>query len=109
MNEAGGKAGTARALRGLVVASVILPFLVFAGGAWLGWRGTLREATATLQNDSAVSQEQATRVLDSHMLLSGRVNDLIAGLSDEAVIAREHELHDRLQAMIAGYPQVTAV
>ena len=109
MNEAGGKAGTARALRGLVVASIILPLLVFAGGAWLGWRGTLREATATLQNDSAVSQEQATRVLDSHMLLSGRVNDLIAGLSDEAVIAREHELHDRLLAMIAGYPQVTAV
>ena len=43
------------------------------------------------------------------MLLGGRVNDLVAGASDDAVIAREHELHDRLLAMIAGYPQVTAV
>ena len=30
-------------------------------------------------------------------------------MSDDAVIAREHELHDRLLAMMAGYPQVTAV
>jgi signal transduction histidine kinase/ActR/RegA family two-component response regulator len=110
MTEAGAIRGAASwALRGLVVASVMLPLLVFAGGAWLGWRGTLREATATLQNDSAVLQEQATRVFDSHMLLSGRVNDLIAGMNDEALIAREHELHDRLLAMVAGYPQVTAV
>ena len=109
MKETGGKAGAAWTLRGLVVASLVLPLLVFAGGAWLAWRDTLREAASTLQNFSAVSQEQATRVLDSHMLLGGRVNDLVAGASDDAVIAREHELHDRLLAMIAGYPQVTAV
>jgi signal transduction histidine kinase/ActR/RegA family two-component response regulator len=109
MDETGGKSGAAWALRGLVVASIVLPVLVFIGGGWLAWRGTLREATASLQSDLAVSQEQATKVLDSHMLLSGRVNDLVGGLSDDAVIARERELHDRLEAMIAGFPQVTAV
>ncbi len=109
MNETGGKSGAAWALRGLVVASIVLPVLVFIGGGWLAWRGTLREATATLQSDLAVSQEQATKVLDSHIVLGGRVNDLVGGLSDDAVIAREQELHDRLGAMIAGFPQVTAV
>jgi signal transduction histidine kinase/CheY-like chemotaxis protein len=109
MNETGAKSGTIWSLRGLVVASIILPVLVFIGGGWLAWRGTLREATADLQSDLAVAQEQATKVLDSDMLLSGRVNDLVGGLSDDAVIAREQELHDRLGAMIAGFPQVTAV
>jgi signal transduction histidine kinase/CheY-like chemotaxis protein len=109
MNETGAKSGTVWSLRGLVVASIILPVLVLIGGGWLAWRGTLREATADLQSDLAVAQEQATKVLDSDMLLSGRVNDLVGGLSDDAVIAREQELHDRLGAMIAGFPQVTAV
>ena len=109
MNETGAKSGAIWSLRGLVVASIILPVLVFIGGGWLAWRGTLRAATADLQSDLAVAQEQATKVLDSDMLLSGRVNDLVGGLSDDAVIAREQELHDRLGAMIAGFPQVTAV
>ncbi len=109
MNETGGKFGAAWALRGLVVASVVLPVLVFIGGGWLAWRGTLREAMGDLQSDLAVLQEQATKVLDGHMVLSSRVNDLVGGLTDDALIARERELHDRLVAMIAGYPQMTAV
>ena len=37
------------------------------------------------------------------------MNDLLGDLDDDAVIARERELHDRLVAMIAGYSQVTAI
>jgi signal transduction histidine kinase/ActR/RegA family two-component response regulator len=109
MNESSGKAGAPWALWGLVVASVLLPLLVFAGGGWLAWRGTVREANASLESALAVSEEQATRVFDTHVLLGGRVNDLLGDLDDDAVIARERELHDRLAAMIAGYSQVTAI
>jgi signal transduction histidine kinase/CheY-like chemotaxis protein len=93
----------------LVVASVLLPLLVFAGGGFLAWRDTVRDANAGLHSNLAVSSEQATRVLDTHILLGGRVNDLIAGLDDDAITTREGELHDRLAAMIAGYTQVTAI
>ena len=109
MSESNGRAGAPWALRGLVVASVLLPLLVFAGGGWLSWRGTVQEADASLRSALAVSEEQATRVLDTHVLLGGRVNDLLGDLDDDAVIARERELHDRLAAMIAGYSQVTAI
>ncbi len=109
MSESSGRAGAPWALRALVVASVLLPLLVFAGGGWLAWRDTIRDANATLVSALAVSAEQATRVLDTHVLLGNRVNDLLGDLSDDAVIARERELHDRLAAMIAGYSQVTAI
>ena len=109
MSESSGKAGAPWALWGLVVASVLLPLLVFAGGGWLAWRGTVQEANASLASALAVSEEQATRVFDTHVLLGGRVNDLLGDLGDDAVIARERELHDRLAAMIAGYSQVTAI
>ena len=109
MSESSGRAGAPWALWGLVVASVLLPLLVFAGGGWLAWRGTVRDANASLSSALAVSEEQATRVFDTHVLLGGRVNDLLGDLDDDAVIARERELHDRLAAMIAGYSQVTAI
>jgi signal transduction histidine kinase/ActR/RegA family two-component response regulator len=109
MSETSGGSGANRALRGLVAASVVLPLLVFAGGAWLAWDATVRGAKSELQSDLAVAQEQATRVLDTHMLLNGRVNDLIGDMGDEAMVAHERELHDRLAAMIAGYEQVTAI
>jgi signal transduction histidine kinase/ActR/RegA family two-component response regulator len=109
MSETGKRVGAIWALRSLVVACIVLPLLVLVGGGWLAWQGVLHEATTDLLSDLAVSQEQAAKVLDSHMLLSGRVNDLLSDVSDEAVIARERELHNRLGAMIAGFPQVTAV
>ena len=109
MSESSGRTGASWAIRGLVVASVLLPLLVLAGGGWLAWRGTVREANASLQSALAVSDEQAARVFDTHVLLGRRVNDLLGNLSDDAVIEREGELHDRMVAMIAGYSQVTAV
>jgi signal transduction histidine kinase/ActR/RegA family two-component response regulator len=109
MSESSGRAGAPWALRALVLASVLLPLLVFAGGGWLAWRGTVREASENLESALAVSDEQVTRVLDTHILIGHRVNDLLGNLSDDAVIAREGELHDRLAAMIADYGQVTAV
>src|SRR3954447_11781372 len=109
MNDTSNAIGAPWALRAMVAASVLLPLLVLAGGGWLAWRGTVQESNATLRSDLAVSDEQATRVLDTHILLGGRVNDLLGDLSDDAIVARERDLHDRLVAMIAGLRQVTAV
>jgi signal transduction histidine kinase/ActR/RegA family two-component response regulator len=109
MREDVSRTGATWALRGLVVASVVLPLLVLAGGSWLAWRDILHEATVNLLSTLAVSQEQATRVLDTHILLGNRVNDLIGDMSDAAVAARERELHDRLVNMITSLDQVTAV
>ena len=109
MSETSAETKAPWALRGLVVASVVLPLLVLAGGGWLAWRATVRDATDSLVSELAVSQEQATRVLDTHILLSNRINDIVGDMSDDAVIASEQELHNRLRAMIAGYSQVSAV
>jgi signal transduction histidine kinase/ActR/RegA family two-component response regulator len=109
MNESGGKTGAPWALRGMIVASVVLPLLVAAGGGWLAWRATVRDAKESLTSALAVSDEQATRVLDTHVLLGARINDLLGSLTDEEIAARQGELHDRLAAMIAGYSQVTAI
>src|SRR5215469_18352807 len=109
MSDASGATSVPWALRGMVVASIVLPLLVFAGGAWLAWRATQREAIHILRNELAVVAEQTTRVLDTHLLLGRRINDLLGGLSDPAIIEHERDLHDKIAAMIAGLAQVTAI
>jgi signal transduction histidine kinase/ActR/RegA family two-component response regulator len=109
MSEASGRNRVPWALRGMIAASVIVPLLVLAGGSWVAWRDTVAAADAELRGDLAVASEQTARVLDTHVLLGGRVNDLLGNLTDEEVAARELELHDKLVAMIAGYGQITAI
>jgi DNA-binding NarL/FixJ family response regulator len=79
MGETDRKTGALWALRGLVVAAIVLPLLVFIGGGWLAWRGTLREATASLLSNLTVSQEQATKVLDSDTGGSIAIETVLAG------------------------------
>src|SRR5277367_3898622 len=109
MSEASGRNRVPWALRGMIAASVIVPLLVLAGGSWVAWRDTIATADADLRDDLAVASEQTARVLDSHVLLGGRVNDLLGNLTDDEVVAGGQELHDKLVAMIAGYGQITAV
>jgi signal transduction histidine kinase/ActR/RegA family two-component response regulator len=101
--------GAVRAYYGLAAAALVLPLLVFAGGGWLAWQAVLRDARQGLDGALAVSTEQATKVLDTHMLVAARVNDLLGGLDDAAVKAREAQLRDQILAMIHPFPQVTAV
>jgi signal transduction histidine kinase/ActR/RegA family two-component response regulator len=101
--------GAVRVYYGLAVAALLLPLLVLSGGGWLAWQSVLRDARQGLDRALAVSTEQATRVLDTHMLVAARVNDLVGGLDDAAIRSREASLRDQILAMIHPFPQVTAV
>lgn len=101
--------GAVRTYYGLAVAALLLPLLVLSGGAWLAWQSVLRDARQGLDRALAVSTEQATKVLDTHMLVAARVNDLLGGLDDAAIRSREAPLRDQILAMIRPFPQVTAI
>jgi len=45
-------------------------------------------------------------VFETYTLLLKEVTATVAGLSDAEIASREHELHDRLAAMIDVLPQV---
>jgi hypothetical protein len=109
MSEASSRTGVPWALRGMIIASIVVPLLVLIGGGWLAWRGVVANADAELGSALAVAADDATRVLDTHAILGARVNDLLAGLTDDAIAARESEFHNRLAGMITGYAQVTAI
>ena len=98
--------GAIRTLQLLLIASIVAPLLILIGGSYLAYKTTLNHARTDLVETVAIAEENLIKVLDTHALVAARVGDLLAGLSDEQIRAREKELHDRLRLQIADLPQV---
>ena len=77
----------------MLAAAVALPLMLTGVAAWMAWQQAWREASSELIRTADAAAEYARRVLDSLVLRVDRANDLLAGLSDEEVRARETELH----------------
>src|SRR5438045_4256756 len=96
--------GAARMLHLLLIGSILAPALVLLGGGYLGYQRTFEGAQADLAQDTAVAEENVIKVLDTHEIVAARVGDLLAGLSDEEIRAREqgvsrpHQAADRASA-----------
>jgi len=95
-----------RTLRLLLLGSILAPLLVLLGGSYVAYKTTLDHARTDLIETVAIAEENIVKVLDTHALVAARVSDLLGGLSDEAIRAREKELHDSLRLQIADLPQV---
>src|SRR5947209_2606886 len=95
-----------RTLRLLLLGSILAPLLVLVGGSYLAYKTTVDHARTDLIETVAIAEENVIKVLDTHALVAARVSDLLGGLSDEAIRAREKELHDSLRLQIADLPQV---
>jgi PAS domain S-box-containing protein len=92
------------ALQILMAAAVLVPLGILGLGAWLAWEQAWRQAEAELARTADAAAEYAAHLLDGHLLLADRVDDLLRGLTDEEVRRREPELHAVLQRMAAERP-----
>ena len=95
-----------RTLRLLLLGSILAPLLVLVGGSYVAYKTTVDHARTDLIETVAIAEENIIKVLDTHALVAARVSDLLDGLSDEAIRAREKELHDSIRLQIADLPQV---
>ena len=107
---AGGKAvfGAVRMLRILLVGSVVLPLLIGSIGCYYSYHASYGRAAAALAEAAAVAEENTTKILDTHLLAAGRIDDLLRGLSDTEILAREKSLHEQMAKQIENVPQIAA-
>lgn len=87
--------------RGAAVASILVPVLLFAVSATISWRTSLDSTRQRLERTVDILYEHATKVFETQQLAASEVNQLVHGLSDAEIVAREPELHNRLKT-IAG-------
>src|SRR6266702_5078369 len=100
--------GAVRTLRVLLVGTIIVPLLLAAIGGYVSYRASDQAAAGALAEAVAVAEENTTKILDTHMLVAARIDDLLTGLADPQLLAQEKTLHERIAQQIEGLPQVAA-
>ncbi len=93
----------------LLLAAIVLPCVYVAVMAYNDLR--TREATArdVTMRTVRVAEEHALKVFDLSETLDARIVDLVQDLDDESVRKSEADIHDALNTIGGGYPQVAAV
>src|ERR1051326_4606282 len=87
------KYGAIWTLRLLLVGTICAPLLLAVVGGYSSYRASYQEAAAALTKAVAVAEENTTKVLDTHVLVAARIEDLLTGLTDAQVQGKEYELH----------------
>ncbi len=96
-------------LRLLLLGSLVAPAMLVVALGWFTYRAALGDARREAVWTSGVAREHAARVFDAQELVTERVLDLLDGLDDATIRARQSALHDRLRAIIADLPQVLSI
>ncbi|SDC09388.1 hybrid sensor histidine kinase/response regulator [Paraburkholderia lycopersici] len=98
-----------RTLLALLIAAIVLPCVYVATMAYNDLRAREADATDTTLRTVRVAEEHALKVFDMNEALDARIVDLVRGLDDDGIRANEAQIHQKLDAIGGGYPQVAAV
>lgn len=89
-----------RPVRGLLLAGLLLLLGAVAGLGWLAWQETLEGARRELAREADSAAASALRILEEQRLAGDVINEILHGLSDGEIRAREAELHARIAAVL---------
>ncbi len=93
-------------LRVLLVASVVLPILIFSGVSLIAYRQYFDEARHRLDSTVAQVYEHALKVFETFELTARYTDELFNDLTDEQILAGEPLYHTRLRALTDTLPQL---
>ncbi|QBR00293.1 response regulator [Paraburkholderia pallida] len=98
-----------RTLIALLLAAIVLPCLYVATMAWNDLRTREADATDATLRTVRVAEEHALKVFDMNDALDARIVDGVEDLDDDGIRVNEAQIHEKLDAIGGGYPQVAAV
>ena len=86
------RALTIRLVRLAMVASLLIPSLLFAFASWTSYRNVKALADERIIRSLDVQQEQARKAFEIVELALGSANDLVSGMSDSDIRNNEERL-----------------
>src|SRR5262245_35833530 len=98
-----------RLLQLMMVASVVLPALLFGLASWLNYRHTNDVADERIERSLDILHEHALKVFETVERAIAEVDEVLRGLSDAEIRAQEERLHLRLRQIVAAMPQLQAI
>src|SRR5262245_64646668 len=98
-----------RLLQRMMVASVVLPLLLFAFAAWLNYRHEYAVADDRIERSLDILHEHTVKVLQTVERAIAEVNEIVRGMSDDDIQRDRPHLHERVKRIVDALPQVRAI
>src|SRR5690242_4534515 len=95
-----------RPLRLLLLASFVLPVVVFVLGAWISYQYRVGEVDDDLERTLGHVYEHATKVFETFDLTANYVDELIDGSPNEDVDTAEGYYHEKFKSLVESLPQI---
>ena len=99
--------GITRALRGLTIAVIVVPVVLFATASWINYVAGFREARERVTRATDAIHEYALKTFETDELILDRIAEHISG-TDRWELIRSEEFHSYLR-QFEGKPQISSV
>ena len=98
-----------RVLQLMMVASVVLPAVLFAWASWLNYRHEYVIADERIERSLDILHEHTLKVFQTVEGAFAEVDEIMRGMPDEAIRSDQSRLHDRLKRIVGVLPQLRAI
>ena len=95
-----------RLLQWMMVASLALPLALFALASAISWVSIHQTADREIERALDVAHEHALKVFETIDRSLSEIAEIVRGVPDADIVAREPALHLRLKQLVASLPQV---
>ena len=98
-----------RLLKLMMVASLVLPAVLFGFAAWVSYRSVERVTDERIDRSLNILHEHALKVLQTVERSFAEIDEVVRGMSDDDIRRNEPVLHDRLKRIVTALPQLQGI
>jgi two-component system NtrC family sensor kinase len=98
-----------RLLKLMMVASLVLPAVLFGFAAWVSYRNIERVTDERIDRSLDILHEHGLKVLQTVERTFAEISEVVRGMSDDDIHLNEAALHDRLRRIVAALPQLQGI
>jgi two-component system NtrC family sensor kinase len=98
-----------RLLKLMMVASVVLPVVLFAFASWASYRNIARVTDDRIDRSLDILHEHALKVLQTIDGTFAEIDEIMRGMTDNDIRVNEEQLHVRLKRIVNALPQLQGI
>ena len=93
----------------MMVASIVLPAVLFVFASWLSYRHEHAVADDQIERSLDILHEHALKVFQTVERAIAEVDEVTRGMPDDEIRAEQPRLHERLKRIVDAMPQLRAI
>src|SRR5215468_11870725 len=98
-----------RLLQLMLVASVVLPLMLFSFAGWQNYRHEQAVADDRIERSLDILHEHTLKVFQTVERSIAEVNEIVRGMPDEEIREQQPRLHERIKRIVEDLPQLRAI